>query len=219
MLQHQISDIFKHVLAINTQSIKLLPISHTIHLISFNAQIAAAHVGERGKALSALTYEINTLSPKISEHILDITKTVHEIARHNASCMNQVGKLHRFSNAITRMDKIDTDKHSMTQSSETLQDVLEKSYKQLIDKLNILRPILADVEQQIKSAEVVGMLLRIEVARGATTGADTGAFTALADELFASCATMKEIAKQCQQTLEQAKLLAENPEKIKAETV
>lgn len=201
MDEEQISHIFQQILSINTMSRRLLPISDTIHLISYNAQIAAAHAGASGKTLGVMTQEISLLAPAIAEYTDTITSTVNDMARHNADCMMKVRQRQTFKRTAGLLSKEDRQIDTLTYSNAQAQEEISNIFQELKQQLYAIRPIFDAVTDEARRAEMVGALLRIEVARGTSHGLDTQAFMALSSEMNRACTEMKEIAKLCNDAL------------------
>jgi methyl-accepting chemotaxis protein len=208
MDHREISEIFIRVLHINNMSIKLLPMSHTIHLISYNAQIAAALAGENGKTLGVMTREISRLSPTIGGYIGTIASTVSDVARLNANCMNKVKQHQAFSMAKAIFDSQNRKFEKIDLGIVGAHAELAESFQMLVRQLYSIGPVLESITEQTKTAEMISSMLRIEVARAASGVVDNHAFRALSDELSASCDEMKEIIVNCEgilaETLEAA---------------
>jgi|GEM_PF-4285672 len=206
-----ISNIFTKILAINTASRKLLPISNVIHLISFNAQIASAHAGENGKSLGVLTQEINELAPAVAEHIEEITSKINDIARYNANCMNKARQQEVFKRTETILRREGRSIDQAAHRSEALSQEAQDSFQILAKQMRAIRPALKAIEDQAKATEMIGSLLRIEVAREQDAAMDSRAFMAMAEQMTSSCVQMKEITEQCEAVLTEALSLANGP--------
>lgn len=208
-----ISYIFKKILAINTKSRRLLTISYAIHLISFNAQIAAAHTGEKGKSLSVMTYEISALAPSVSGYIDMIASAIHTIARRNAESMTRVRHYEIFEEAHRRMDPDNSNIEKLASISDSAIAMVGNSYQELMLRLGELKPVLQSIFSEIKTAEVIGVLLRIEIERSTVMGINTQSFRSLAEELFDSCVEMRSVAKECSDLLDEAIMSARKLER------
>lgn len=214
MEQAVLTDIFRNVLSINTMSRRLFHISHIIHIISFNAQIAAARAGESGKTLRVMAHEISALAPTVAGYIEEITTMVNDTARHSAGCMNTASRKEAFSHALGLVGRQQRESNVLDEGAQQSQAAVIHSFKKLLDLLKAIRPILLEVALQTKSAEVIGTLLRIEVARAEGERLDHQAFTALSEEMVSLCDQMKTITKKCQIVLDKAIQVAESENRV-----
>ena len=197
-----ISTMFKDILDINTKSMVLLPIAHTITLISYNAQIAAAHSGESGRTLSVMTGEINQLAPVISECIEKISSIINEIGNSNAYCANKMREQMAFDRAAELLAEDGRELPELKACNDKSQGELENSLGDLSKNLYALRPVFDEIADQTQRAESIGTILRIEVGRLSSINDDLTAFKALSDELAISCETMRNIIDDCQKVLQ-----------------
>lgn len=184
----------------------LLDLAHEITLVSLNAKITSAQIGDAGRVFSVMTNEITDISAALRETVEHIRALTQRWTRIIAVASQQMRRLRSLEEAQARGAAKHHDLHMLKQAGKNAASALkdyDRSYPPLLGEL--LR-IVDDMEKSLKIVNYVKIGILIESERlGGTASNERSPFQHLANEMQAAAERIRDIA---QQTMQQLKSLA-----------
>lgn len=198
---HNIQRTLKLALGVRYHVSGLLRLAHEITLVSMNAKITSAQIGEAGKVFMVMTNEITEISNSLRETVGDIKKLTHEWTRVIAIATEQMRHCQSIEEAERLLKKEGREILQFVDAKASSQRILneyEDSYPRLLEQL---WRIIEGMERSLKLVNYVKIGILIESERLTGMDGSESPFAHLAQEMQVAADEIRTIAQETMQEL------------------
>lgn len=180
----------------------LLDLAHEITLVSLNAKVTSAQIGEAGRVFSVMTSEITDISANLRQTVRDIRELTQKWTKIIAGASQQIRGLRSIEHSIAMAKKKNHQMPGLIASRERAMEQLRQydgSYPRLLGEL------IGIIEAMEKSLKVVnyikiGIMVESERLSGDASG-ERSPFQHLANEMQSAADKIRNIAQNTMQKL------------------
>lgn len=180
----------------------LLDLAYEITLVSLNAKITSAQIGDAGRVFSVMTSEITDISMDLRNTVDDIRNLTQQWTKIIAGASQQLRRLRSLEKASNLGKAKGHDTHMLDDFIARAEESL-KSYDGSYPKLltDLLR-IIDGMEKSLKIVNYVKIGIMIESERlNGTASSERSPFQHLANEMQSAADRIRTIAQQTMQKL------------------
>ncbi len=186
----------------------LLDLAHEITLVSMNAKISSAQIGDAGKVFGVMTNEITDISAALRATVQNIRTLTQEWTKIIAIAAQQMRYLGSLDEAIA-LGKAKNHSLEMLEKSRVRAENALKEYDK--DYPRLVRELVRIIDGMEKSLKIVnyvkiGILIESERLRG-MDGSEKSPFQHLANEIQSAADEIRVVSRN---TMRQLKLLTNN---------
>lgn len=202
-----LEDLLKALLKLRYLTLGFTEESHKLRLVSLNAAIASARLGEQGKMFSTLTGEISDLTKGLESLVQLICKQIKELACFMADVTDNTRNLDHVhqtisiipennaarSHLINLRDNIQLENQNIMDSFERISEKLRNETNNLPDFIRFFNAV------RVQLVVVIG---GVKQSSDKSQTGDTETLRLLADSIAASCQSMETTLSKSQTMLE-----------------
>lgn len=169
--------------------------SYKLRLVSVNAAIASARLGEQGNMFSTLTNEIASLTKKLEYLVGDTCSRINELTSYIASITNRTRNMRYMKEAYTSLSETNLSKKLLYKSFKHAEAENQKLMDSFYESLAKLETVTDELPDYIKffnaiRTQLVVVIGSIKSSPENVEQGDTDTLRLLADNITSSCQTM-----------------------------
>lgn len=207
-----LEDLLQTLLKLRYLTLGFTKESYKLRLVSVNAAIASARLGEQGNMFSTLTNEIASLTKKLEHLVGDICGRIKELTGYMASVTNNTRNMGYIREAADHLPETNPSKILLLGSYKTADLGNQKTMQVFHQTLTKLRAETDKLPEYIKffsaiRTQLIVVIGSIKSDPGNQGHGDTETLRLLAENITTSCQTMDGILNTSETMLDNIQAL------------